>query len=189
MARAQTIVLSLSGPRSHTIVDDPGRGDLCIGPANSGAPTPDVVVAPDDALNWSTFDSLTVPAGYSWPRLFHYRGNDHGFFAWSGKRRIETFEWTPLTDAVVDARDAVLRNEAIPRSDWQEAVEHGAVGQSLKNLTSFPFVRAAFERGELALNGAWFSIGKGELHWRDEDTGAFTVVAANDPQVDQDNKI
>ena len=92
-------------------------------------------------------------------------------------------------ELAADARDAVLRNEAIPRSDWQEAVEHGAVGQSLKNLTSFPFVRAAFERGQLALNGAWFSIGKGELHWRDEDTGAFTVVAANDPQVDQDNKI
>ena len=113
MARANTIVLSLSGPRSHTIVDEPGRGDLCIGPANTGAPTPDVVVAADDALNWSTFDPLTVPAGYSWPRLFHYRGNDHGFFAWSEKRRIETFEWTPLTDAVVDARDAQIDNLVI----------------------------------------------------------------------------
>jgi len=95
----------------------------------------------------------------------------------------------PWVELAADARDAVLRNETIPRSDWQEAVEHGAVGLSLKNLTSFPFVRAAFERGQLALNGAWFSIGKGELHWRDADTGAFTVVAANDPQVDQDNKI
>ena len=95
----------------------------------------------------------------------------------------------PWVELAADARDAVLRNEAIPRSDWQEAVEHGAVGLSLKNLMSFPFVRAAFERGQLSLDGAWFSIGKGELHWRDADTGAFTVVAADDPQVDQDNKI
>ena len=92
-------------------------------------------------------------------------------------------------ELAADARDAVLRNETIPRSDWQEAVEHGAVGQSLKNLTSFPFVRAAVECGQLSLDGAWFSIGKGELHWRDADTGAFTVVAADDPQVDKDNKI
>jgi hypothetical protein len=39
------------------------------------------------------------------------------------------------------------------------------------------------------MNGAWFSIGKGELHWRDEDTGAFSVVATEDPEIDQDNKI
>ncbi len=95
----------------------------------------------------------------------------------------------PWVEIAADARDAVLRNEAIPRSDWQEAVEHGAVGLSLKNLMSFPFVRAAFERGQLSMNGAWFSIGKGELHWRDAESGAFSVVAAEDPQVEQDNKI
>lgn len=95
----------------------------------------------------------------------------------------------PWVEIAADARDAVLRNEAIPRSDWQEAVEHGAVGLSLKNLMSFPFVRAAFERGQLSLDGAWFSIGKGELHWRDAETGAFSIVAADDPQVEQDNKI
>lgn len=95
----------------------------------------------------------------------------------------------PWVELAAEARDAVLRNEAIPRADWQEAVEHGAVGQSIKNLMSFPFVRSAFERGELAMNGAWFSIGKGELHWRDEDTGAFSVVATEDPEIDQDNKI
>lgn len=95
----------------------------------------------------------------------------------------------PWVEIAADARDAVLRNEAIPRSDWQEAVEHGAVGLSLKNLMSFPFVRAAFERGQLSMNGAWFSIGKGELHWRDAESGAFTVVVAEDPQVEQDNKI
>ena len=95
----------------------------------------------------------------------------------------------PWVEIAAPARDAVLADESIPRKDWQEAVEHGAVGQSLHNLMGFPFVRAAYERGELALHGAWFSIGKGELHWRDPDTGAFSVIAAEDPALDQDNKI
>ncbi len=95
----------------------------------------------------------------------------------------------PWVELAADARDAVLRDESIPRADWQEAVEHGAVGQSLKNLMSFPFVRSAYERGALNMDGAWFSIGKGELHWRNPETGEFTVVAAEDAAIDQDNKI
>lgn len=95
----------------------------------------------------------------------------------------------PWVEIAAEARDAVLRDESIHRADWQEAVEHGAVGQSLKNLTSFPFVRSAYERGDLSMDGAWFSIGKGELHWRDPDTGAFSIVAAEDAIMDQDNKL
>jgi len=95
----------------------------------------------------------------------------------------------PWVEIAAPARDAVLADESIQRKDWQEAVEHGAVGQSLLNLMGFPFVRAAYERGELALHGAWFSIGKGELHWRDPNTGVFSIIAAEDPLIDQDNKI
>jgi carbonic anhydrase len=84
----------------------------------------------------------------------------------------------PWVEIAAEARDAVLADASIPRSDWQEAVEHGAVGQSLKNLLTFPFVRAAVQRGELNMDGAWFSIGRGELHWRNPETGAFSVVDA-----------
>jgi carbonic anhydrase len=95
----------------------------------------------------------------------------------------------PWVEIAAEARDAVLRDGTIPRSDWQEAVEHGAVAQSLKNLMTFPFVRAAYERRELNMDGAWFSIGRGELRWRDPETGGFSVVDAEDAQIDQDNKI
>jgi carbonic anhydrase len=95
----------------------------------------------------------------------------------------------PWVEIAAPARDAVLSDASILRKDWQEAIEHGAVGQSLKNLMTFPFVRSAFESGQLSLHGAWFSIGKGELHWRDAETGAFSIVAAEDPVIDQDNKI
>lgn len=82
----------------------------------------------------------------------------------------------PWVEIAGPARDAVLANESIPRSEWQEAVEHGAVGQSLANLMTFPFIQEAAARGELNLDGAWFSIGRGELHWRNRDTGDFSVV-------------
>jgi hypothetical protein len=103
-----TITLSLTGAASHTIVREPGRGDLRIGPASDNAQPPDIVVDPDDSINWAAFDHLTVPAGYPWPRSLYYHGNDTGFVAWSASRRIEWFEWTPMTDAVVDARDAQI---------------------------------------------------------------------------------
>lgn len=95
----------------------------------------------------------------------------------------------PWVEIASGARDAVLKDPAIQQKDWQEAVEHAAVGQSITNLLSFPFVRSACERGELNMHGAWFSIGKGALHWRNPDTGVFSLVAAEDPAIDQDNKI
>jgi hypothetical protein len=104
----KTITLSLTGPASHTIVQEPGRGDLSIGPAGYDARLPDVVVGPDDSINWAAFDPLTVPAGYPWPRSLYYRGNDTGFVAWSARRRIEWFDWVPMADAVVDAHEAQI---------------------------------------------------------------------------------
>jgi carbonic anhydrase len=95
----------------------------------------------------------------------------------------------PWVEIAAEARDEVLADAAIPSKDWQEAVEHRAVGQSLKNLMTFPFVRASLERNTLSMDGAWFSIGKGELHWRNPDTGQFSVVSAEDSSADQDNKI
>jgi carbonic anhydrase len=85
-------------------------------------------------------------------------------------------EWVEI---LAPARDAVLADKSVARDDWQEAVEHGAVGLSLANLMSFPFIREAVEAGELRLDGSWFSIGRGELHWRNPATGKFGVVASD----------
>lgn len=82
------------------------------------------------------------------------------------------------------AREAVLMDSSIRRSDWQEAVEHGAVGLSLANLMTFPFVRERVERGDLNMDGAWFSIGRGELHWRNQETGEFSIVDSGADTVD-----
>jgi carbonic anhydrase len=91
----------------------------------------------------------------------------------------------PWVELAAPARDAVLADASIARADWQEAVEHGAVGQSLDNLRTFPFVREAMEKGALNLNGAWFSIGRGALQWRDPETGKFSIVDSGPAPLDK----
>ncbi len=113
MPSADAVVLSLTGPASHTIVREPGMGDVTIGPAVPGTPAPDVVVGVDETINWSAFDPLTVPAGYPWPRGIHYHGNDVGVFAWSQSRRIEHLRWTPAAGVALDASRARIVHLAV----------------------------------------------------------------------------
>ena len=110
MVSSEAVTLSLTGDASHTIVREPGVGSLTIGPPTARGPRPDVIVGADDAIDWSAFDPLTVPAGYPWPRSLRYRGNDTGFLAWSTRRPIERFEWTPESAVAVDAGDARIEH-------------------------------------------------------------------------------
>ena len=79
--------------------------------------------------------------------------------------------WVELLDRT---RDELIATEC---EDLQTALEHAAIGTSIENLKSFPFVTRAMESGALALHGAWFAIALGELHWRNAETGGFDVVA------------
>jgi hypothetical protein len=106
MVRPQNIQLSLTGPASHTIEVPVGQGSLSIGPVVPGAARPDVVVGPEDVLDWSSFDAFPRHAGYHWPRVLRYQGDDIGFFAWSQRRRIEQFHWIPATPLTVDGSAA-----------------------------------------------------------------------------------
>ena len=78
--------------------------------------------------------------------------------------------WVQLLD---ETRDAVLSQGS---EDPQTDLEHAGVGTSIDNLMSFPFVRKAVAEGRLELPAAWFAIALGELHWRDNQTGAFNKV-------------
>lgn len=84
----------------------------------------------------------------------------------------------PWVDLLADVRNELLGcNEDADAATSQRALERLAVQQSLANLLTFPFVTAALRDGRLALNGAWFSIAEGELHWLDRESGAFERVA------------
>ncbi|GAK72998.1 hypothetical protein RRU01S_29_01150 [Agrobacterium rubi TR3 = NBRC 13261] len=87
-------LLNLTGPHSHILNTEAGRGNLIIGPASMGKKA-DLHVAPDEALNWSAFDPFSTPAGSPWPRYIDYHGDDSGFFDWSKHRKIEQFGWAP----------------------------------------------------------------------------------------------
>ena len=66
-----------------------------------------------------------------------------------------------------------------PKEDsegYLRQLEFASVEMSLKNLMTFPFVKAAVEEGSLKLHGAYFGVASGKLLVRDEQTGLFEPV-------------
>jgi carbonic anhydrase len=66
-----------------------------------------------------------------------------------------------------------------PREDGESYIrqlELASVELSLRNLMTFPFVKAGVEDGTLRLHGAYFGVASGKLLVRDEATGAFEPV-------------
>jgi carbonic anhydrase len=60
--------------------------------------------------------------------------------------------------------------------DFTVRIEKAAVFRSLENLMTFPFVRAAVERGELDLHGAYFGVAEGTLFVLDRAAKEFRSV-------------
>jgi carbonic anhydrase len=68
---------------------------------------------------------------------------------------------------------------ATPAQDLEDHLrdlEFASVEFSLRNLMSFPFIRAAVERGELHLHGAYFGVASGRLLALDPSTGSFKPI-------------
>jgi carbonic anhydrase len=83
----------------------------------------------------------------------------------------------PWVSLISDVCAKVPNAEAPAVSDAaQKEGELRVVKKSLENLMTFPFVSEAVAGKTLALHGAWFSIGEGQLQWLDEETGAFAEV-------------
>jgi carbonic anhydrase len=82
--------------------------------------------------------------------------------------------WVGLLDGCRD--ELIAREPNMSGVERQRALEHRGVLQSLENLTTFPFVARAIDSGRLKIEGAWFSIADGQLHWLDRDRGVFDPV-------------
>lgn len=83
----------------------------------------------------------------------------------------------PWVDLMAEAREQVLQQvEESHPALRQKALERLAIVQSMQNLISFPFVAQAVAVGQLAINGAWFSIAEGELQWFDRERSVFEPV-------------
>jgi carbonic anhydrase len=55
-------------------------------------------------------------------------------------------------------------------------LEKEAVLTSVKNLTTFPFIKEALKDGSLSIHGLWHNIGTGELMCYDNKTNDFIFV-------------
>ena len=58
-------------------------------------------------------------------------------------------------------------------ADYLARLERASVVATLGNLMTFPDIRARVSGGELALLGAYFDVGSGDLAVYDAHTGAF----------------
>lgn len=75
----------------------------------------------------------------------------------------------PWMSIATQARERVVATLPGASSDEQAAAcERMAIGVSLRNLMTFPFVRSAVSAGELTLHGWYFDIERGELLSCDE---------------------
>jgi len=64
--------------------------------------------------------------------------------------------------------------------DAQTECEQESVKLSLENLLTFPFVRAAVERGDLSLHGAYFGVAEGSLFVLDQAAKEFRRVQGSE---------
>ena len=80
-------------------------------------------------------------------------------------------KWTKLLGP---AADEVAARAGLTDAERQTALERAAIGQSLANLRTFPFVSIRESQGRLGLHGAWFDIASGELWTMDPATGVFS---------------
>lgn len=77
---------------------------------------------------------------------------------------------------IAPAADAVTAPKQ-DREGYLRQLEFASVELSLKNLMTFPFVKAAVEKGALTLHGAYFGVASGRMLVRNPKTGAFEPVA------------
>ena len=69
---------------------------------------------------------------------------------------------------------------ALSQAEYLARLEQANVTNSLDNLMTFPRLRKLIERGTVAIHGAYFAVATGELLVRDEASGEFLPVAADD---------
>ncbi|EJF79169.1 hypothetical protein MCQ_00710 [Candidatus Bartonella washoeensis Sb944nv] len=82
-------------------------------------------------------------------------------------------QWMSL---LVPAAKTVVDNKALTVQEQQTTLEQLSICHSLKNLESFPWIKARKDQGILSLHGVWFDISSGELWSMKQETGHFMRV-------------
>ena len=79
-------------------------------------------------------------------------------------------KWMKLLDP---AAGEVTADSTLTDAERQTALERASIRSSISNLRTFPCVSILESRGRLALHGAWFDIGDGDLWTMDQASGEF----------------
>ncbi|UTO28341.1 carbonic anhydrase [Bartonella harrusi] len=79
-------------------------------------------------------------------------------------------------DLLAPAAQDVVGYKSLSRQEQQIALEQLSIRHSLRNLETFPWIKARKERGVLTLHGVWFDISSGELWSIEQETGDFMRV-------------
>lgn len=143
MKRNEEILLSLTGPMSHTLIVEPGVGAIEIGPKEV---KPDLIVNPCDRINWNSFDDKKSPDGSLWPSVIRYFGNDISIFNWAEEREIETLSYTAYSALHIDASQSKIRILAVDTQDYEtvlklpssEICNHCGIKGDLSKITLTP---------------------------------------------------
>jgi len=80
-------------------------------------------------------------------------------------------KWMSMLSPVTDA---VAKYSALTETERETMLERLSIRHSIRNLRTFPYVRALEDEGKLFLHGAWFDISTGELWVMDPQTGDFS---------------
>ncbi|WP_455480672.1 carbonic anhydrase [Bartonella sp. B12(2025)] len=72
--------------------------------------------------------------------------------------------------------ETVVGNKSLTVPEQQIALEQLSIRHSLRNLETFPWIKARKDRGVLTLHGVWFDISSGELWSMEQETGCFVRV-------------
>ncbi len=109
--------ISLTGPDSHELTLESGMGLLTIRPESAPeAHRSDLIVDPDQAIDWTVFDAYTTPAGSPWPRWLTYIGNDVSVLDWARTRQIEGLSLRPQVPVDLDASGALISSLSVHAS-------------------------------------------------------------------------
>lgn len=126
---------ALTPNRVYKVTTDIGQGSLCIGLEGMDKKYYDVLIEPNQPVNWDTFNEYYTGFGEQnkhlypygdFPRWFIYYGNDTGFIEWSKKRKIEGFDWCPQQDTQVDFTNAQIAGLMI-HAEHQTIIHHISV--------------------------------------------------------------
>ena len=83
-------------------------------------------------------------------------------------------KWMSIMKAALSI--ALTEGRSRDAESTQRVLEQAAIGISLENLETFPFVKERLEDGTLSLHGAYFDIGTGTLYRYRADEKSFVPV-------------